>query len=156
MLNRIVIMGRLTRDPELRYTPSEKPVCSFTVAVERDIPGEGGNRETDFIDCVAWNKAAEVISKYFTKGRMICVDGKLQSRKWTDKNGNNRINWEVLVERFNFCGDRTADDGERDGSYSTRPAPTGRPVPSAKQTATPRIDDFSDLEEDDDNGVPFH
>ena len=89
MLNHIAIMGRLTRDPELRRTGSGGAVASFTVAVDRDFaPKDGGERKTDFINCVAWRQTGEFISKYFTKGRMIVVDGRLEMRDWTDKDGN--------------------------------------------------------------------
>ena len=91
MLNHITIMGRLTRDPELRRTGSGVAVASFTVAVDRDFGGrDGGEKETDFIDCVAWRQTGEFVSKYFTKGRMIVVSGRLQIRSWTDKDGNKR------------------------------------------------------------------
>ena len=91
MLNHITIMGRLTRDPELRRTGSGVAVASFTVAVDRDFPSkEGGEKETDFIDCVAWRNTGEFVGKYFTKGRMAVVSGKLQIRGWTDKDGNKR------------------------------------------------------------------
>lgn len=119
MLNRIVIMGRLTRDPELRYTQSNIPVCSITVAVDRDFAPQGEQRQTDFIDVVAWRQAGEFISKYFTKGRMIYVDGRLQSRKWTDKEGNNRTSWEINADQVGFCGDKPAEDqqGTQQGGY---------------------------------------
>ena len=88
MLNHIVIMGRLTRDPELRYTQSQTPVVSFTVAVDRDFGGrDGGEKQADFIDCVAWRQTAEFVGKYFTKGRMAVVSGRLQSRKWETREG---------------------------------------------------------------------
>lgn len=102
MLNHITIMGRMTRDPELRRTNSGKPVASFTVAVDRDYAPEGQERETDFIDCVAWNGTAEFVSKYFTKGSMIVVDGRLQLRGWTDKDGNKRRSAEILASSVYF------------------------------------------------------
>ena len=88
MLNRIVLMGRLTRDPELRKTQSDTPVCSFSLAVDRDYKKDGEKKETDFIDIVAWRATAEFVSKFFTKGRMAVVEGRLQIRDWTDKEGN--------------------------------------------------------------------
>ncbi|MBQ3380157.1 MAG: single-stranded DNA-binding protein, partial [Oscillospiraceae bacterium] len=91
MLNHIVIMGRLTRDPELRYTQSQTPVVSFSVAVDRDFGGrDGGEKQTDFIDCVAWRSTAEFVSKYFRKGSMVVVSGRLQIRDWQDRDGNKR------------------------------------------------------------------
>ena len=99
MLNHITIMGRLTRDPELRRTGSGTAVASFTLAVDRDFgKNENGERETDFIDCVAWRQTGEFVSKYFTKGRMAVVSGRLQIRGWTDKDGNKRRSAEVVAE----------------------------------------------------------
>ena len=111
MLNHIVIMGRLTRDPELRRTGSGVAVASFTVAVDRDFGGrDGGEKETDFIDCVAWRQTGEFVSKYFTKGRMIVVSGRLQIRSWTDKDGNKRRTAEVVADNCYF-GDSKRDEG---------------------------------------------
>ena len=110
MLNHITIMGRLTRDPELRRTGSGIAVASFTVAVDRDFGGrDGGEKETDFIDCVAWRQTGEFVSKYFTKGRMIVVSGRLQIRSWTDKEGNKRRTAEVVADNCYF-GDSKRDD----------------------------------------------
>lgn len=102
MLNHIVIMGRLARDPELRRTGSGIAVASFAVAVERDIAAQGQEKETDFIDCVAWRKTGEFVSKYFTKGSMIVVSGRLQIRGWTDKEGNKRRSAEVVADNCYF------------------------------------------------------
>ena len=111
MLNHITIMGRLTRDPELRRTGSGVAVTSFTVAVDRDFgKNESGERETDFIDCVAWRQTGEFVSKYFTKGRMIVVSGRLQIRSWTDKDGNKRRTAEVVADNCYF-GDSKRDEG---------------------------------------------
>ena len=103
MLNHITIMGRLTRDPELRYTQSQTPVASFTLAVDRDFGGrDGGEKQTDFIDCVAWRSTAEFVSKYFTKGSMTIATGRLQMRDWEDKNGNKRRSAEVIADSVYF------------------------------------------------------
>ena len=111
MLNHITIMGRLVRDPELRRTGSGVAVASFTVAVDRDFCGrDGGEKETDFIDCVAWRQTGEFVSKYFTKGRMIVVSGRLQIRSWTDKDGNKRRTAEVVADNCYF-GDSKRDEG---------------------------------------------
>ena len=111
MLNHITIMGRLVRDPELRRTGSGVAVASFTVAVDRDFGGrDGGEKETDFIDCVAWRQTGEFVSKYFTKGRMIVVSGRLQIRSWTDKDGNKRRTAEVVADNCYF-GDSKRDEG---------------------------------------------
>lgn len=118
MLNRITIMGRLTRDPELRRTNSGTAVASFTVAVDRDF-GKDGEKQTDFIDCVAWRQTGEFVSKYFAKGRMIVVDGRLELRDWTDKDGNKRRNAEINVSSAYF-GDSKKDGAEgQQGSYQT-------------------------------------
>ena len=117
MLNHIVIMGRLTRDPELRKTNSGTPVASFTVAVDRDFSGkDGGEKETDFIDCVAWRNTAEFVAKYFTKGRMIVVSGRLQLRDWTDKEGNKRRSAEVVADSCYF-GDSKKEENQSQPQY---------------------------------------
>lgn len=107
MLNHIVIMGRLTRDPDLRYTQSQLPVVSFTLAVDRDFSGkDGGEKQTDFIDCVAWRSTAEFVNKYFTKGSMAAVSGRLQLRDWTDREGSKRRSAEVIVDNIYFGGSK--------------------------------------------------
>lgn len=116
MLNHITVMGRLVRDPELRTTQSGVSVTSFTVAVDRDFQPKDGERQADFIDCVAWRQAAEFVSKHFSKGRMIVVDGSLQSRKWQDKSGQNRVSWEILADSVYF------GDSKRDGAADDHPA----------------------------------
>ena len=121
MLNHIVIMGRLVRDPELRRTGSGIAVASFRVAVDRDFaPKDGGERKADFIDCVAWRQTGEFISKYFTKGRMIVVDGRLEMRDWTDKDGNKRTSAEVVVENAYF-GDSKKDEDKPQSQPQSQP-----------------------------------
>ena len=118
MLNHITIMGRLVRDPELRSTQSGTSVASFTVAVDRDFGGrDGGEKQTDFIDCVAWRQTGEFVSKYFHKGSMIVVSGKLQSRKWQDREGNNRTNWEVVADNVYFGEGRRDNNSGDFGRY---------------------------------------
>ena len=163
MLNHITLMGRLVRDPELRRTGSGIAVASFRIAVDRDYsPKDGGERKADFIDCVAWRQTGEFISKYFTKGRMIVVDGRLEMRDWTDKDGNKRIAAEVNVSNAYF-GD-SKRDGEGSGSYGgnayggntyggnayAAPAPSygGYSAPAAPAS------DFAMLD-DDDAQLPF-
>lgn len=131
MLNYITIMGRLTRDPELRRTGSGTAVASFTVAVDRDFGSkDGGEKETDFIDCVAWRSTGEFVSKYFTRGRMIVVSGRLQIRSWTDKDGNKRRTAEVVADNCYFGDSKRDSDGESAGynqdagSYGGYSAPT--------------------------------
>ena len=113
MLNHIVLMGRLTRDVELRTTQSDVSVASFTLACDRDFGGRDGEKETDFIDCVAWRSTADFAAKYFSKGRMAVVSGRLQIRPWTDKEGNKRYSTEVVVDNMYF-GD-SKPDGKKGG-----------------------------------------
>ena len=157
MLNHITIMGRLTRDPELRRTGSGVAVASFTVAVDRDFGGrDGGEKETDFIDCVAWRQTGEFVSKYFTKGRMIVVSGRLQIRSWTDKDGNKRRTAEVVADNCYF-GDskRDGDSGSAFGGNNfanadSAPAGFGGYSAPAGNPAS----DFAMLD-DDDAQLPF-
>lgn len=111
MLNRIVLMGRLTRDPELRRTQSGTAVASFTLAVDRDYAAQSAERETDFIDIVAWRGAAEFAQKFFSKGRMAVVTGRLQIRNWEDKDGNKRRSAEVVADSIYFGDSRRSTDG---------------------------------------------
>ena len=149
MLNHITIMGRLTRDPELRRTGSGVAVASFTVAVDRDFgKNENGEKETDFIDCVAWRQTGEFVSKYFTKGRMAVVSGRLQIRSWTDKDGNKRRTAEVVADNVYFGDSRR--EGQSAGGYS---APAGSFGGYSAPAAAP-ASDFAMLE-DDDAQLPF-
>ena len=152
MLNHITIMGRLTRDPELRYTQSQTPVASFTLAVDRDFGSrDGGEKQTDFIDCVAWRQTAEFVSKYFQKGSMAVVSGRLQIRDWTDREGGKRRSAEVVVDNIYFGESRRRDSSEGSSydsrsSYSSYEAPrSASPAPSSP---------FSDLD-DGDGELPF-
>ena len=159
MLNHITIMGRLTRDPELRRTGSGIAVASFTVAVDRDFGGrDGGEKETDFIDCVAWRQTGEFVSKYFTKGRMIVVSGRLQIRNWTDKDGNKRRTAEVVADNCYF-GDskRDSDGGNAYGGNSYGGSSYSAPAPSYGGYSAPAgapASDFAMLD-DDDAQLPF-
>ena len=112
MLNHISIMGRLTRDPELKHTTSGVPVASFTLAVDRDFKSGSGEKETDFIDVVAWRNTAEFVSKYFAKGRAAVVAGRLQIRKYTDKDGNNRSAAGVVADSVYFADSKTNTSGQ--------------------------------------------
>lgn len=121
MLNRIIIMGRLTKDVELRRTPAGVAVASFTLAVDRDFTDkQSGQKETDFIECVAWKGTAEFMDKYFSKGRMAVVSGRLQIRPWTDKDGNKRKTAEVVADNVYFGDSKTSDSPAGDF-----PAPAG-------------------------------
>jgi len=124
MLNRIIIMGRLTRDPELRQTQSGIAVVSFTLAVDRSFKKEDGEKETDFIDIVAWRGTAEFVNKYFFKGKMAVVEGRLQLRDWTDKEGNKRRSAEVVADNVFFGDSKKEDDGRPSAGGPYSPAPT--------------------------------
>ena len=112
MLNKIIIMGRLTRDPELRRTGSGTAVTSFSLACDRDFKSQSGEKETDFIDVVAWKNTAEFVSKYFSKGRMTVVEGRLQIRDWTDKSGNKRITAEVVADNVYFADSKRSESND--------------------------------------------
>ena len=155
MLNKIIIMGRLTRDPELRHTQTGTAVASFSLAVDRDFKDKAtGDRTTDFIDVVAWRQTGEFVSRYFTKGRMAVVEGRLQIRDWTDKDGNKRRSAEVVADNVYF-GDSKRDAesaGPYSGGYSApscgrSPAPSGFGAPDMG-------DQFAELS-DDDGELPF-
>lgn len=116
MQNVITVMGRLTANPVLRYTKNGTPVCTFTVACERDMKDTNGNRKTDFIDCVTWRSTGEFISQYFEKGVMISVNGRLEIREWVDNNNNKRRNAEVLVGNAYFCGNKAKTGEDETGT----------------------------------------
>ena len=156
MLNHIVLMGRLTRDPELRRTGSGVAVATFTLAVDRDFANsQTGERETDFIDIVAWRSTAEFVSKYFAKGRMAVVSGRLQIRPWTDKDGNKRRSAEVIADNVYF-GDSKRDSDN--SGYSAAPSygnPPPAPANNGYAPAAPApASDFSMIE-DVDSQLPF-
>lgn len=130
MLNSVIIMGRLTRDPEMRHTQNGTAVASLTLACDRDFKPKSGEKETDFIDVVVWGKTAEFAANYFTKGRMVIVEGRLQVRGWQDKDGNKRKSTEVVADRMYF------GDSKQEGKKQTAPS-----------------DDFEEIEDDGD--IPF-
>lgn len=158
MLNHITIMGRMTRDPELRRTGSGTAVASFTLAVDRDFAPDGQEKETDFIDCVAWRNTGEFVSKYFTKGRMAVVSGRLQIRGWTDKDGNKRRTAEVIADNVYF-GD-SKPEGNQGGYNAPAPSSYGAAAPGygagqyGGYSAPSGRSDFAMLE-DDDGDLPF-
>ena len=180
MLNHIVVMGRLTKDPELRRTQNGTAVASFSLACDRDYKPEGGERETDFVDCVAWRGTAEFVQKYFSKGRMAVVAGRLQIRPWTDKDGNKRRSAEIVAENVYF-GDskRDGDGGYTSSAAGAAPSPRGEgyggypqpqgysypqtgnpPAPagyaSAQQSVPTAPPAMAGMElYDEDNGLPF-
>ena len=138
MLNRIILQGRLCKEPELRRTGNGTAVTSFSLAVDRDFKSQSGEKETDFIDIVAWRSTAEFVSKYFSKGRMAVVEGRLQIRDWTDKDGGKRRSAEVIADNVYF-GDSKKDD------QSSRPVSRGVDVPAS---------DFAEISEED-GELPF-
>ena len=159
MLNVAAIMGRLTSEPELRTTGNGISVCSVTVAVDRNYQRQGQERETDFINVVAWRQTAEFVTRYFRKGQMIAVQGSIQVRGYEDRNGNKRTAVEIVADTVSFCGSK-AETGAG-GQSAGAPAPTGNPAPpvpayqqgsgAGVSNATP--DDFSQVEMDDE--LPF-
>ena len=160
MLNKIFLQGRLVADPELRHTPNGVPVASFLLAVDRDFKSrETGERQADFINIVAWRQTGEFVSRYFTKGRMAIVEGKLQTREYTDRDGNRRTATEVVADQVYF------GDSKRDNDGSGYAAPSGGRSYGAPQgggdrsmsggyPAAPAVDQFADLT-DDDGELPF-
>lgn len=154
MLNHITLMGRLTRDPELRYTQSSTAVASFTLAVDRDFGGrDGGEKQTDFIDIVAWRQTAEFVSKYFVKGAMAVVSGRLQIRDWQDKEGNKRRSAEVVAENVYFGESKKSREGG--GDYQSSFAPSRAAPSQSSDSANSRpASAFAELD-DDDGDLPF-
>ncbi|MCD8117535.1 MAG: single-stranded DNA-binding protein [Oscillospiraceae bacterium] len=154
MLNHIDLMGRLTRDPELRYTQSNTPVATFTLAVDRDFADKAtGQRPTDFIDCVAWRQTGEFVSKYFTKGSMAVVSGRLQIRDWTDREGNKRRSAEIVVDNVYFGESKRRDSAPQTGGYNA--GGYNRPAPTSYGTSAPTgVGAFSELD-DGDGELPF-
>ena len=158
MLNRIIIMGRLVRDPELRTTQSGISVTSFTLAVDRDFKSrDSGEKSTDFIDVVAWRQTAEFVCKYFAKGSMAVAEGRLQIRDWKDRDGNNRRSAEVVADNVYFgSSKRESSSGDSYGS----PPPYGAPAPSGYGggrgygAPTPEPSGFAEID-DQDGDLPF-
>lgn len=159
MLNKIFLMGRLTRDPELRRTQSGTAVASFSLAVERNFADKStGNRPTDFIDIVAWRSTAEFVCKYFSKGRMAVVEGRLQIRDWQDRDGNKRRSAEVVADNIYF-GDskRDGDGGYANRSNNAYGGSYGGYAPATPQSnsySAPAAPEFADMDEDD-GDLPF-
>ena len=147
MLNNITIMGRLTKDPELRYTQSGTAVTSFTLAVERDYSGKDSEKQVDFIDCLAWRNTAEFVTKYFSKGRMVVAAGRLQTRTWEDKNGSKHKAVEIVAENVYFGDSKKESDG---GGYQSQ----YRAAPPASSAPSSGYDGFTELDGSDDE-LPF-
>ena len=151
MLNKIILMGRLVKDPELRRTQSGTAVTSFRIAVDRDFKSQDGSKQADFFDVVAWRGTAEFVSKYFTKGRMAIVEGRLQTRDWTDREGGKRVATEIVADNIYF------GDSKRDGAgdYASAPAPSYS-APAAGSYGSPAggHSDFAEIGEED-GELPF-
>lgn len=170
MLNKAILTGRLTRDPELKHTQNNTPVVSFSLAVDRNYGGCSAERQTDFIDIVAWRRTAEFVSQWFKKGQMAIVVGSIQSRRWQDKNGANRVSIEVVADEVQFGESKKSRDNNGDYQGNGYQASCGAPQPdqygsygAPRQQAaapTPRFDmpaggsDFSEIS-DDDGEIPF-
>ena len=155
MLNKVILMGRLTRDPELRYTPQNVPVCTITLAVDRDFTRSGEQRETDFIDVVAWRNTAEFVAKWFRKALLVACEGRLQTRKWKDKFEQNRVSFEVIADSVYFA-ERAGDSARSMDTAMSQPPRYQAPqaAPSRNQDyPMPPASDFAELDDDDD--VPF-
>ena len=152
MLNRVILMGRLTADPALKQTPNGISVTSFSLAVDRNFTSRGAERQTDFINCVAWRQTAEFISRYFAKGRMMAVEGSLQVRNYVDKNENKRQAVEVVVDQAYFADSKNA-------APSSSPAPSYQSAAPAYAPAAPvafnagSVEDFQEIDDEDD--LPF-
>ena len=154
MLNKIFIMGRLTRDPELRRTQSGTAVTSFSLAVDRDFKSQSGEKETDFTDVVAWRATAEFVAKYFAKGRMAVVEGRLQMRDWTDRDGNKRRSAEVVADNIYF-GDSRRDGADRGESFGGGYSAPAYGAPSGGYSApVGGTSDFAEIDEED-GELPF-
>lgn len=149
MLNVVVLIGRLTADPEIRYTPSNVPVTTFTIAVNRSYVKQGTERQTDFIDIVAWRSTAEFVCKYFKKGQQIAVQGSLQTRSYTDSQGNRRKAYEVIADNVHFV------DSKQGGSTASNSSSTPQTDDNnfSQSFANGNTEDFAEVESDDD--LPF-
>lgn len=154
MLNCAVIMGRLTADPELRTTGNGISVTSFSVAVDRNYQRQGQERQTDFINVVAWRQTAEFVTRYFHKGQMIAVQGSIQTRNYEDRNGNKRTAVEIVADNVSFCGSKAETGAAAPEGYNVAPAAPAAPAaPQAQSFSTAGADDFSSVEMDDE--LPF-
>lgn len=149
MYNKAIVLGRLTADPELRQTPNGIPVTSFSIAVDRPFVSRGGEREVDFLDIVAWRQTAEFICRYFTKGRPILVDGSIQTRQYTDKNGVNRRVWEIVADSVSFTESKSSA-ASADRNFPEPPPENNEP---AATYSSGDVNDFAEI--DDDGDLPF-
>lgn len=159
MLNKVILMGRITQDLEVRQTPSGVSVLSFTVAVQRSYARQGEERQTDFINCVAWRQQAEFIGRYFRKGRMIALEGNLRTRTYDDKNGTKHYVTEVFVDNVSFTGEKSDNNNGNaygyQNSYSQQPAQPQNNYGQAPANDDLSIGEMADFEVLSDDGVPF-
>ena len=160
MLNRAILMGRLVADPELRQTPNGVSVCSFRIAVDRNYSGRNGERQTDFLDIVAWRNTAEFVSRYFNKGKMIIVEGSIQSRSYEDKNGQKRTAVEVVADNCMFGETKSASQNYA-AAAAPAPAPAATTTPAPAESADAAVSyasgdvgDFAEIDGDSDD-LPF-
>lgn len=153
-MNLIVIKGRLTRDPDLKQTSNGVSVCSVDIAVDRNYQKDQNNKATDFFSITAWRGTGEFLSKYFKKGQEILVRGEMQSRKYQDKNGNNRTAWDLIADKIEFCGSKETSD---DNYYHSASAPDieAETTASSEQAKIPEIPSAADFEEIPDDDLPF-
>lgn len=152
MLNIVALQGRLTADPELKTTPSGVSVCAFSVAVDRDYKSASGEKQTDFINCVAWRGTAEFMNNYFQKGQMLTLKGQVQTRRYTDKDGNNRTAFEILAESVNFCGSKETTS-QNQNTFQTANMKQAAPVQSMAFDSGVSFDDF--VADDGFGDLPF-
>ena len=155
MYKKVIMMGRLVSDPELRTTPQGVNVCSFRIAVDRRFQQKGEERKSDFFNIVAWRQQAEFVNRYFSKGRMILVEGELTTRNYTDKNGNPSTWYEIVADRISFTGEKSQGGAYSEyaaSASSSAPAPASAPAAPAPQASAP-AGDFSPAATDDD--YPF-
>jgi single-strand DNA-binding protein len=148
MFNKAIVVGRLTADPELKQTPNGVSVCSFSIAVNRAFAPKGGERQTDFLDIVAWRQTAEFICRYFAKGKAILIEGSIQTRTYVDKNGQNRRAWEIVADSAHFVESKNATPGPAASEPKDAMATQAAPAYSSGN-----VEDFTDL--DDDGDLPF-
>ncbi len=151
MYNRVIMMGRLVTDPELKTTPQGVNVCSFRIAVDRRFQKQGEERKSDFFNVVAWRQQGEFVNRYFSKGRMILVEGEMTTRNYTDKNGNPSTWYEIVADRISFTGEKAQGGSYND--YASAPPAAAPPAPAASQSPAASASDFSAAASDDD--YPF-
>lgn len=152
MYNKVIMMGRLVSDPELRTTPQGVSVCSFRIAVDRRFQQKGEEKKSDFFNVVAWRQQAEFVNRYFNKGRLILVEGELTTRNYTDKNGNNATWYEIVADRISFTGEK-AQGGSYNDYAAVPPSASAAPAPAQSPAPQSPAGDFSAAASDDD--YPF-